>query len=166
MSYSIKAVEAEDWQRLRELRLAALADPIAAIAFLEDYESAAAKPDEFWQTRAKNSGLGRDQRVFVGSAADGTWAGMLVVLVEEHRTHIVGVYMRPEHRGTGLAHELFRAALDWSWKRGADSVRLWVHEENTRAEKFYSSFGFVRTGEMITDPKNPQAREYEMALVP
>lgn len=164
MSYSIKAVNAEDWQRLRELRLAALSDPIAAIAFLEDYTSASARPDEAWQTRAKNSELGRDQRVFVGSTETGTWAGMLVVLVEESRTHIVGVYMRPEHRGTGLAHELFREALDWSWQRGADQVRLWVHEENVRAEKFYASFGFVRTGEMIVDPKNPEAREYEMTL--
>jgi ribosomal protein S18 acetylase RimI-like enzyme len=164
MSYSIKVVNSEDWQRLRELRLAALADPIAVIAFLEDHKAAAAQPDEFWQRRAANSALGRDQRVFVGSAENGTWAGMLVVLVEESRTHIVGVYMRPEHRGTGLAHELFREALDWSWQRGAEQVRLWVHEENTRAEKFYAAFGFVRTGEVIVDPKNPEAREYEMAL--
>ncbi|MEU9489016.1 GNAT family N-acetyltransferase [Streptomyces decoyicus] len=74
---------------------------------------------------------------------------------------------RPEHRGTGLARELCEAAIGWSWDLGkpvVERVRLWVHEENLRAEAFYRALGFVATGLTLADPKNSGAVEREMAL--
>ncbi|MFD0532163.1 hypothetical protein ACFQ1I_45425 [Kitasatospora arboriphila] len=52
MSHVIRAVTVEDWQRVKELRLDALRDPVAGIAFLETYDNAVTKPDGFWQERA------------------------------------------------------------------------------------------------------------------
>ncbi|MEK8171975.1 hypothetical protein NKH77_29280 [Streptomyces sp. M19] len=43
-------------------------------------------------------------------------------------------------------------------------MRLWVHEENSRAEKLYLKLGFVRTGKSLPDPKAPETLEYEMVL--
>lgn len=171
MTYAIRPVKAEEWQRLRELRLAALADPIARVAFNETLEEAAGRPDELWQRRAACSEEGAAPLTFVGEAADGRWGGMVVVLVETDeempQTHLVGVYVRPEHRGTGLARDLFRAAIAWSWgltEPVVERVRLWVHEENGRAEAFYRALGFVETGRTDADPKDPAAREREMVL--
>lgn len=44
MAYVIRPVKAAEWQRLRELRLAALADPVARVAFNETLEEAAGRP--------------------------------------------------------------------------------------------------------------------------
>ncbi|MFH8745632.1 GNAT family N-acetyltransferase [Streptomyces rimosus] len=177
MGYLIRPVKADEWKRLRELRLAALADPVSRIAFNESFEKVAAYPDEVWQRRAGRSDEDRDPLTFIGEGPDGGWGGMVVVLVEkegaderggeEPWAHIVGVYVRPEHRGTGLARELFAAAVEWAWSRSepaVERVRLWVHEENERALALYRSLGFVETGRTMADPKDGTAIEHEMAL--
>ncbi len=171
MGYLIRPVKADEWKRLKELRLAALADPVARVAFHETFEAAAGRPDAFWQRRAQRSDEGRAALTFVGEDEDGSWGGMVVVLVEEDegdpQTLVVGVFVRPEHRGTGLARELFEAAIAWSWGLAepvVERVRLWVHEENERAEALYRSLGFVMTGRTMADPKNADAVEREMTL--
>ncbi|MEV5595937.1 GNAT family N-acetyltransferase [Streptomyces sp. NPDC052496] len=177
MGYLVRPVKADEWQRLRELRLAALADPVARIAFNESFEKVAAYPDDVWQRRAARSDEDRDPLTFIGEAPDGSWGGMVVVRVElegaeewddeEPWAHIVGVYVRPEQRGTGLARELFAAAVEWAWSRPEPVVRrirLWVHEENERALMLYRSLGFVETGRTMADPKDETAIEHEMVL--
>ncbi|MFI1307184.1 GNAT family N-acetyltransferase [Streptomyces sioyaensis] len=171
MAYVIRPVKAQEWQRLRELRLAALADPVARVAFNETLEEAAVQPDALWQRRAARSEEGVAPLTFIGEASDGGWGGMVVVLVEADeevpQTHLVGVYVRPGHRGTGLARELIRAAVGWSWELAepaVERVRLWVHEENGRAQAFYRALGFVETGRTCADPKDPAALERELVL--
>ncbi|MGW3010839.1 GNAT family N-acetyltransferase [Streptomyces sp. NPDC001219] len=171
MGYVIRPVKADEWERLKELRLAALADPVARVAFNETLEGAVGRPDELWQQRAAMSDEGHTAVTFIGEDADGSWGGMVVVLVETDeeapQTHVVGVYVRPEHRGTGLARELLRAAIGWSWSRTepvVERVRLWVHEGNARAAAFYRGMGFVGTGRAMADPKDPAAEEREMVL--
>ncbi|MGW1076216.1 GNAT family N-acetyltransferase [Streptomyces sp. NPDC002537] len=173
MEHTIRLVRADEWRKARELRLTALSDPVASIAFLDTYEAAAARPDELWQERAHTP-------AFIAEGPDGEWAGNVAILVEvpggEGRfgapaampqTHLVGVFVRPEHRGTGLAEALFRAALDWSWERTEpriERVRLHVHERNSRAEAFYRKLGFERTGVTVPMEGDPTSLEYEMAV--
>ncbi|WP_308438304.1 GNAT family N-acetyltransferase [Streptomyces glebosus] len=171
MGYVIRPVKAGEWERLKELRLAALADPVARVAFNETFEEAVGRPDELWRQRAARSAEGQSVVTFIGEAADGGWGGMVVALVETDeeapQTHVVGVYARPEHRGAGLAGELLRAAIAWSWGLAepvVERVRLWVHEENARAEAFYRGLGFSATGRTMADPKDSAASEREMAL--
>ncbi|MGY5130712.1 GNAT family N-acetyltransferase [Streptomyces nigrescens] len=171
MGYVIRPVRADEWEQLKELRLAALADPVARVAFNETFQEAVGRPDELWRQRAARSDEGDTVVTFIGEAADGTWGGMVVVLVETDegapQTHVVGVYVRPGHRGTGLAQELLRAAVEWSWGLAEPvvaRVRLRVHEENARAEAFYRRLGFTATGRTMADPKDPAAGEREMAL--
>ncbi|MET7397568.1 GNAT family N-acetyltransferase [Dactylosporangium sp. NPDC005572] len=177
MTYTIRAVRAEDWPLVKEIRLAALRDPVAPIAFLETYDAAAAMPDEFWQGRAAGAAEGKSVRQFVGEGPDGSWSGTVTVLVEPAgvqdyfgetseiaQTQVVAVFVRPEARGGGLAEALFRAALDWSWaltEPYVERVRLYVHEDNARARAMYEKAGFKPTGVTAT---SAAGREVELAV--
>ena len=177
MTQTIRAVRANDWQSAKEIRLAALRDPAAPIAFLQTYEQAAAMPDEIWQKRAADAAEGKSVRQFVGEDAGGRWLGTITVLVERPgmqdflgatlevaQTHVVAVFVRPEARGSGLAEALFRAALEWSWalpEPQIERVRLYVHEDNARAETMYRKVGFERTGATMS---SVAGREVELAV--
>lgn len=180
MDHIIRAVREEDWPKVRELRLAALADPVAHLAFLQTAEQALAEPDSFWQDRAAAAAQGRTSRQFIAEAPDERWLGTVSVLVEPAgapgvfgaiqdypQTHIVGVFVRPEARGTGLAQDLFHAALEWSWalpEPRIERVRLHVHQDNSRAEAMYVKVGFKRTGESVPVPGDDTRREIELVV--
>ncbi|WP_330297234.1 GNAT family N-acetyltransferase [Streptomyces sp. NBC_00503] len=173
----IRPVRADEWEKVKELRLAALRDPAAPVAFLETEEAAVGRPDAFWQERTEGASHGRSARQFIAEAPDGTWNANVVVLVEEAGTvgifdeaidvdqgHLVGVFVRPEQRGSGLTEALFEAALEWSWSLegpALDRVRLFVHEDNARAAAFYRRFGFEVSGLVVPMPTDPSAKELE-----
>ncbi|NBM17332.1 GNAT family N-acetyltransferase [Streptomyces sp. GC420] len=176
----VRAVRAGEWRKVRELRLAALEDPAAPIAFLETVQQAAELPEASWRARTERGAGGTAARQFIAETADGAWVGSVTLLVEEAggvdyfgnevrqpQAQAVGVYVRPEHRGTGLAEELFRAALDWAWALEdprLERVRLFVHERNGRAEALYRKAGFIRTGVAVPMVGDPAAKEYELAV--
>ncbi|WP_406114233.1 GNAT family N-acetyltransferase [Streptomyces sp. NBC_01014] len=180
MDYLIRPVRAEEWLKVKELRLMALEDPAAPVAYLETRAQAAARPDSFWQDRAKGASHGGDARQFVAENKNGEWTGTVVVLVEPAGTesvlgaassvtqaHLVGVYVRPEFRGTGLTEQLFRSAIEWAWSLDApklERVRLFVHEANGRASGFYRKFGFAPSGVTVPAPGSSGGREVEMVL--
>ncbi|MEU9284265.1 GNAT family N-acetyltransferase [Streptomyces sp. NPDC048275] len=178
MNHVIRSIRADEWAKVKELRLAALRDPVAHLAFLDTYENAAARPDSDWRERAQKAAEGAsERRQFVAVGADGVWGGSVVVLVEKagerdvlgnvierDQGHLVGVYVRPEHRGLGVTDALFDAALAWSWEIGLEHVRLFVHEKNGRAEAFYRKAGFVPTGGTMAAPGDTGERELEFVI--
>jgi GNAT superfamily N-acetyltransferase len=177
MSYVIRSIRADEWPAVKELRLAALRDPVAHLAFTETYEEAAAKPDSFWRERAARAAEGAaGAQQIIAEGPDGEWVGTLTVLVEEPGTtdwagfpverkqgHVVGVFVRPEERGNGLTDVLFDAGLQWAWAAGVERVRLIVHEENGRALRFYRRAGFEPSG--VTVPLDGQSGESELEFV-
>ncbi|MGR4882617.1 GNAT family N-acetyltransferase [Streptomyces sp. LARHCF249] len=175
--YVVRPVRGDEWMKVKELRITALNDPAAPLAFLETVAQAEARPDEHWQARAAGASHGRAARQFVAEGVGGAWAGSVTVLVEEAGTtdifeqvierpqgHLVGVFVRPEQRGTGLTEALFAAALDWAWsldEPALECVRLFVHEDNARAAAFYRRFGFEASGKVVPVPGNAGAKEME-----
>lgn len=158
MPYKIRPSRREDWHELRRLRLAALRDPAAPVAFFEEYDEALVLPRAEWERRAER----QDGATFVGEDEDGRWAGMLTVYTTcaaPRCVRVVGVYLLPAHRGTGLAAELMRRAAAWAAGR---ELRLHVHEHNERAARFYASFGFRPTGATDADPRDPRLRAIEL----
>ncbi|MFJ5228699.1 GNAT family N-acetyltransferase [Kitasatospora sp. NPDC088391] len=180
MKHIIRPVAAEDWALVKSLRLDALQDPLAGIAFLETYEAALARPDEFWQQRAAGGWGEVVSRQFVAERADGGWDGSVTVLIERaggndvlgeptdvDQAHLVGVFVRPEQRGTGLARELFAAAVEFVHglaDPAVSRVRLFVHQDNTRAEAFYRRIGFAPSGLTHPAPGDGSAVERELVL--
>ncbi|RBY77321.1 GNAT family N-acetyltransferase [Blastococcus sp. TF02-09] len=171
--YTVRPVRAHEWREIRALRLEALCDPAAPQAFLETYEQAAARPEEFWRDRARGSAVdaGPDAvaRQFVAIADDGTWVGTAVALVEragavdvggsvveESGGHVVGVYLHPDHRGRQVMDRLFEAVTDWLGAQQLPRVRLNVHADNARARRFYEKAGFRDTGVRFTGSIGPE----------
>ncbi len=68
-----------------------------------------------------------------------------------------GLYVVPEHWGTGLADELHGRALELLRELGSASCKLWVLEDNTRARRFYERRGWRENGEtrVVEFPPNP-----------
>ena len=152
-------VRAEEWREVRDLRLEALQDPLAPLAFLETFEGASAEPDEFWQARAAGGAEGSRVAQWV-AIADGAWAGTVAVIafragevdyygavVPEPRANLVGVYVRPTHRRRGLVERLVATAAGWTAEQGFAQLVLDVHEENARAIAAYVRCGFEITAE-------------------
>lgn len=180
MRYTIRAVTAADWRRVRDIRLDALRDPLAHLAFMESYARAAARTDDFWRRRTEEAAAGESGSQFIAEDGTGRWWGTVSVLLEPagrptrfddvprvHQTHLVGVFVRERARGTGLAARLFDAALGWSWhveQPRVEQARLFVHEHNTRAEALYRKVGFRPTGSFVPAAADPALRDNEMVL--
>ncbi|MFE7117144.1 GNAT family N-acetyltransferase [Streptomyces sp. NPDC057654] len=183
MEYTIRPIRPDEWAESKALRLAALADPAASVAFVTTLAEAHARPDGYWQERTRETATGETSLAFVAESPAGEWAGTVTAQVErpdgpdaEHifggaptapQTQLLGVYVRPEHRGGGLAQELVRAGVEWSWSLAdprVERVRLHVHQQNHRALAFYRKLGFEPTGNTPDMPGRPGEREYEMAL--
>ena len=168
MSTTVRRIRAEEWTGVRDLRLRALNDPVATIAFLDTVESASAQPDEFWQARADRGAESEEIAQFVAIAEDGEWFGSATVLGHRDASDsalVVGVYVAEGHRGGGAIEALLDECAAWSGERGFTELTLEVHVDNARAQAAYERCGFVRTGQ-ITQREN--GHEYVMSrpLVP
>ena len=178
--YAVRPVRADEWREIKALRLRALSDEAAPMAFLESYGEAEARPDGFWQERAQGSapdaGARAGARQFVAVTDDGTWVGTAAALVEEAGDvdfegrvveaaggHVVGVFLLPEHRGRDVMGRLLEAIVDWLRELGLSRARLYVHADNIRAQRCYEKYGFRPTGARFTGTMGP---EIEMARAP
>lgn len=164
----VRRIFATDADRVRALRLEALGDPVAGIAFLETRAQAELQPPSFWTDRAVGGALGDSAAQFIAESG-GSWVGTVTVLLPEPasvddfgRVHpekhslLVGVYVAPEHRGSGLLEELVEAARAWARTRGCDAMLLDVHEDNARARAAYERLGFAPTGHVWAGPHGPE----------
>ncbi|MBN9606842.1 MAG: GNAT family N-acetyltransferase [Actinomycetales bacterium] len=161
-SFAVRRVRAEEWPRIRALRLEALRDPAAALAFLETVEQAQARPDSDWIERAARNAAGEHNVQFVVERGE-NWLGSAVGFHQppgqadyfgrsraEPRALLVGVYVAPAARGDGAIEALAAAVSGWARERGHTALWLDVHEANARARAAYRRLGFVETGERIT----------------
>ncbi|WP_426593753.1 GNAT family N-acetyltransferase [Cellulomonas sp. McL0617] len=168
MTATVRRVRADEWPLVRGLRLDALRDPDAHLAFLDTYENASASPDDHWQARAAGSAQGDHAAQLVAVDGD-AWVGTVTVLVqragtqdhhgrliERNRTLLVGVYVRPSHRGAGVIDDLLDAAVDWCREHGFTTLTLDVHRDNPRAQGAYRRAGFARSGVELTGAIGPE----------
>ena len=162
MSFTVRRVEAGEWQQVRDLRLRSLRDPVAALAFFDTYENASAQPDAFWRHRAAQAAEGGPNGQFVAVAADGEWFGSATVIGSRDASEsalVVGVYVADGHRGDGAIEALVDECTAWAAEGGFTGLTLEVHVDNHRAQAAYERCGFTWTGE-ITELEN--GREYVM----
>lgn len=171
----VRRVFATDGRRLRALRLEALGDPAAGIAFLDTHDDAAARPSSFWDERAAGAALSASAAQFIAEVGP-TWVGTVTILIPEPGSAdyfgrirqagtalAVAVYISPAHRGHGILDDLFSAAAEWARAQGCDTLILDVHTENARAQAAYARLGFRATGGTI-DGDNGREMELARAL--
>lgn len=168
----VRRVRGEDWERVRDLRIAAVQDPDAAIAFLSTLEQELTHDAAYWRQRAARAAAGEEAAQFIAEVG-GDWVGTATVLVRptgavDHtgrtvyvtRADVVGVFVRGDRRGGGVIDALLDAAADWTAALGLDRLTLDVHRDNARAQAAYRRSGFFPTGVTFTSTIGP---ELEMA---
>lgn len=165
---TVRRVRLHEWREVRDLRLLAVSDPDAGVAFLSTLDEELARDDAFWQERTAGAAFGENAAQFVAVAGD-EWVGTATVLlreagaadhlgrtVEAPRADVVGVFVDAAHRGTGLLARLFGAVGEWAAGRGADALTLDVHADNARAQAAYRRLGFAPTGVRFTSVIGPE----------
>lgn len=155
----VRPTTEDDWQQVRALRLEMLAD--TPMAYGETLASALTHDETVWRTRARR-GTDAAQLAVVAVAPDGRWVGAAGCVVLDGGPMLVGVYVAPSHRGraAGVTDALLASAEDWARPQG--SIRLFVHEDNSRAQTAYRRRGYLETGASVPYDVDPTRREIEM----
>jgi GNAT superfamily N-acetyltransferase len=154
-SFVVRRLQPDDWQVLRDIRLAALADSPSAFASTLSREEAFTEDDWRWRLRNGCS-------VVVTDSAQGEPVGLAGGYLHEGVPELIAMWVHPTRRGTGAAELLVEAVADWAREQDAARLRLWVVEGNDRAERVYRRLGFAPTGAAQPVPGNPSLTEAQM----
>lgn len=146
----LRRARSDDWELLRAIRLDALRE--SPDAFCVTFDEALAYGDEVWidrssadpATSASASILAIDAGKPVGMAAG--------ILCGESQLEVVSLFVKPKHRGTGIAQDLMTMVEAWGRTRGAKRAILDVEAGNGRAGAFYAHIGYEGTGKRETYP--------------
>ncbi len=155
----VRPTRSDEWQLLRETRLAALADSPDSYSATLAHESALS--DDSWQQRATPTARSANFAAVEG----GVWLGMGALLGDEgsESGQLVAVWVNPAYRGRGVGAALVAAITSWCRDHGHQRIRLWVNEANQAAIRLYEQGGFRRTGERKPLPNHPGHMEIAMA---
>lgn len=157
----------DDWRTFRDLRLAMLTE----------------SPDAFWSSVARErvydearwrSMLGGRPGVttaaFAGAEPVGLASGKPAPPREPGaeppagELELVGMWVAPEMRGTGVADLLVRDVTAWAAAAGYRVLALWYTDGNARARRFYERAGFTATTETEPHPTRPDLRGRRMIM--
>ncbi|GAA4349374.1 GNAT family N-acetyltransferase [Angustibacter luteus] len=154
---TVRALDGDDWNTYRGLRLAALQD--APDAFASSYEDEQAYDEAFWRLR-----MGRSARLVAESDEEAVG----IVSVGQAREHDVaelfGMWVVPGFRGKGVAWQLTQAAGEHARREGQRALKLWVSTDNGRAVAFFSSAGFRPADERRAMTNDADVEELAMVL--
>ncbi|KAE8763674.1 GNAT family N-acetyltransferase [Georgenia thermotolerans] len=160
MDVTVSAADVAEWRAVREVRLRALAaDPGA---FGSTLARELAFDDGVWRERvaAGRTFLARRDGVVVGIASFYAEPG------RQDERELVGMWVTPEARRTGVAPALVEAVRRAAAAEGAARLTLFIAEGNEPARRLYERLGFRSTGEvqeLQSDPCRGQER-YALAL--
>jgi GNAT superfamily N-acetyltransferase len=179
----VREVTADDWELMRDVRLAALSE--APYAFGSSYAREAAFTEEKWRGRISersaalfafaepddavpagtvlaNTVLANTGLANTGLANTGP-ARLAGVYVEDGAADLVSMWVRPSARGLGVGEALVEAAASWAKAQDFGSLYLWVTESNAPARRLYERCGFTPTGETQPLPSDPALPEIRMS---
>ena len=134
---SVARVDPDGWRRLREIRLAGLAE--APEMFGSTYARELAFDEEEWRTRAARPAT------YIASR-DGVDIGTAGVFELDSGWWVMGMWVAPEARGSGVVEALVEACEATVREAGAQQVNLGVMGDNPRGIAAYERLGYTFTG--------------------
>jgi len=157
---TIAVLGTEDWQRYRDVRLAALKE--SPNSFTASFDEEADLDEDYWRERMTRSLRFLAER-------DATPYGVVSLGRDEDDPtvgEVFGLYVTPDARNTGLSWRLVQAAADRAKDDGMRQIHYWVGTENARAIAFAANFGFRPAGERRTTRiDNEEFGDQEVAMV-
>lgn len=157
----VRETVAQDWQALRDIRLAALQD--APDAFASTYAEQAAFTEADWQDRISRGGTFLAYIPEVSASEPAGLAGGFLRPERPGTVALISMFVRPQGRGRKVGEALTAAVAEWGRARRATTMDLWVTETNSPARLLYERCGFALTGERQPLPSNPAVTEVAMA---
>ena len=155
---AVTAPGEDEWEVVRGVRLAALAD--APDAFDSSLEVERALTEDDWRTRLRAGG----QRLAeLAGQPVGLARGLVHPTAAGPEHHLVGMWVSPAARGTGAAGALVEAVAEWARDEGAARLHLWVVGDNAAAHRLYLRHGFRPTGRVQPLPSRPWQIERQYA---
>lgn len=153
----IRTTSEDDWEILKEIRLAALKD--APAAFGVSYATAAAYSDAQWRERASSF-----HPEFMLAFRDGVAVGMIGggISAATAEYHLIAMWVRPEYRGTKAAARLVEALKASAVAKGQLRIVLDVAPDNARAVAFYRRQGFEFLPEWEPLASHPEIQVQKM----
>ncbi|HEX6932852.1 MAG TPA: GNAT family N-acetyltransferase [Streptosporangiaceae bacterium] len=143
----VRRLGPDDWEISRQVRLSALAD--APYAFMSTLSREQRFDEQVWRQRL-GSPTAATFLAWVDGEAVGTATGKIDDPADEFTVpgswQLVGMWVDPRARGTGVADQLIERVTCHARENGARSVTLWVTQVNARALAFYQRMGFTLTG--------------------
>jgi ribosomal protein S18 acetylase RimI-like enzyme len=155
----VREAEPDEWELLRDVRLAALSE--APQAFGSSYPREAPFTEDQWRGRVRSE---RSVTFFAEAADEAAPAGLAGVYVKDGAAELVSMWVRPSARGLGVGQALVAAAADWAKAREHDALYLWVTEANAAARGLYERCGFTATGRRQPLPADPSLPEIQLRL--
>jgi ribosomal protein S18 acetylase RimI-like enzyme len=154
--FMIRAAEPSDWEAVRDIRLRSLREEPDAYA--SEYQTEARFEPDQWKQRLATASS------YLAFDDDHALVGIATGLdVRDGDTYIVGMYVTPDARGSGCAHQLLDAIAELTVRRQGKRLVLEVAASNIRATRFYRSYGFVETGRRRALDRDPSITEIELA---
>jgi RimJ/RimL family protein N-acetyltransferase len=144
----VELLEANEWQRLRSIRLQALAD--SEHAFGGTFEAESVEDENSWRNKF-------EKLDFLIASVDGVDAAMLSVEVLNGdfgaTCWIGGCWSNPSFRGKGLMRAMFTYIdeQEEDWK--IQGLGVWT--DNYNAIAAYEKLGFVKMGEDTESTRKP-----------
>lgn len=142
----VRRIRRDEWNRLKDIRLAALAQ--APLAFITTLDEASAFPDSLWMERAASGSESTTQATFLAIAeprAVGLAIGIDRNEVAAGVVAVVSVFVSSDVRRRGVAQRLMVGVEEWARSIGRTTLSLWVVEGNEPAARLYEGMGYRAT---------------------
>lgn len=134
---SLTRAEPDGWERLRDLRLTALAE--SPEAFGSTWAREQGFDEAEWRSRAARPAT------FLASR-DGADVGLGGVFDLGTGWCVMSMWVVPDARGTGVVEALLEACEAVAREAGATTLALGVMEDNPRGRRAYERLGYDYTG--------------------
>lgn len=162
--YEVRRLAPDDWPTFRDLRLTMLTE--SPDAFWSSAERERAYDETRWRTMLGGRGM------TVAAFRDGDPVGLASGKPAPPRergeappageAELVGMWVAPDARGTGVADLLVRDVRSWAADAGYHLLALWYTDGNTSARRLYERTGFTATDETEAHPTRPGLRGRRM----